>query len=173
MDNKPAKVFNGNIFFYLVKVCMTLTSILLLGISLFVLTMFASVVITEGAAGMDPIDNVFLPAGFSVLICICLVLVFSHAFPIFSVSEKGLWYRHFLRWRLLPWKDIQEIHFARTLFLKFGLVVYSRNLPVYYWFYGGAYGRRKGRALLVLNQLRGFNELKTEIIRHIPMSDNG
>lgn len=81
-------------------------------------------------------------------------IIFLHMYPQIGISTDRLWYRHFFNgWNSIQWQDVEEIRAAKTVFVTQGTVVFSTHLPWYYRFFGRSYGRRKGKALFIPNQL--------------------
>lgn len=164
---RPAQIYRGDLLFYLAKVGLGIVGIFFMivgtgaSIAGTIVTLRAESY-TVDILGMVVIYLAMLVNG------LFLSVTFLHMYPEVGISETHFWFRHFGIWNFgawhsIPWGEISEVRLAKTLFITQGLVVYSPKLPFYYWFYGRAYGRKAGRALLIPNQLNRMDELKAQL----------
>jgi len=149
----PAKVFNGGLFFYIPKIGLALFALFFGTVGMFMLSFGTYWTLTSGALNREMVGllAILLFGSFSTIFIAIVVL---HMYPQIGISTDCLWYRHFFfGWNSLRWQDIEEIRAAKTVFVTQGTVVFSTHLPWYYRFFGRSYGRRKGKALFIPNQL--------------------
>lgn len=150
---KPSKIITGDFFYYAAKFGMAILA-----------TIFSTAGISIMVGGnykiisTAPLDREIIALIVMLFIlafnAAFISLIFLHMYPQIGISPDRLWYRHFfLDWNSIRWQEVQEIRAAKTVFVTQGTVVFSAQLPWYYRFFGRSYGRRKGKALFIPNQL--------------------
>lgn len=154
----PIKVFNGGISFYIPKIGLALFALFFGMVGMFMLPFGTYRTLTSGDLNREMVGLlvILLFGSFSTVF---IAIVTLHMYPQIGISPDGLWYRHFFwGWNSIRWQEVQEIRAAKTVFVTQGTVVFSAQLPWYYRFFGRSYGRRKGKALFIPNQLLTHQE---------------
>lgn len=148
-----SEIFTGGFLYYILKLGLGMLAILFSSAGILIMVGGIYKIISTA-----PLDKEMI-----ALIVILLIfafntsfvsIIFLHMYPQIFVSSDRLLYRHFFYgWNSIQWQDIEEIRAAKTVFVTQGTVVFSPHLPWYYRFFGRSYGRRKGKALFIPNQL--------------------
>ena len=162
----PTEILTGGLFFYFLKIGLILFAVLSFAAGVLVLIVGTYATFTSGPLTLEMIalQGVVCIFTFNAL---SIGNIFVHMYPQLGISNDRLWYRHFFfGWNSIRWQDIEEIRAAKTVFVTQGTVVFSPQLPWYYRFFGRSYGRRKGRALFIPNQLVTHQEFLALLRQH-------
>ena len=155
------KTFTGDLFFYFAKSGLALFALFFGAAGLFILVGGTYATFTSGPITLEMMALEAVVIIFAIN-TVSLANIFLHMYPQIKISTDRLWYRHFFYgWNSIQWQDIEEIRAAKTVFVTQGTVVFSPHLPWYYRFFGRSYGRRKGKALFIPNQLITHQEFLT------------
>ena len=159
---RPSQIYRGDFVFYFIKLGLGVFGIFSVSVGIGGFTFGIVVTLQAGNYTIETLGMVLIL--FAILgNGIFLGITFLHMYPEVGISETHFWFRHFGIGHTIPWVEINDVRMAKTLFVTQGLVVYSNKLPFYYWFFGRAYGRKAGKALLIPNQLQGIDELKVQL----------
>lgn len=102
-------------------------------------------------------------AGFLSL-CLFPTFIFLqvHLLQEIGISSDRFWYKGLFKWHSIPLSAIESVEESKVWGMGMGLLVYSEELPFFYWIIKRlGYGRKKGRAIFVTRSLSDFDELKS------------
>ena len=121
-------------------------------------------------------DNIL----FTAILCLImpiLAALFVNSIPALRLKNGGLEIRFFFpkmtKWIFLPWDEIDSIefyHFSRVqtfLRMKKNFLIYSKKLPLYYFFPALFYGHSFSRGIVVTGKIRGYDELVNVVTQKI------